>query len=98
MYKLLINLKKKRIIYIGPVPRVQAYIDDGGDYHTMYKLIYQDMQGQYRSDVVEHIKQVRCEESRPLWSEHLSLAVLDCKTLHGRICSAHVAMLGFTFC
>ncbi|KAG7672552.1 hypothetical protein KSW81_001514 [Nannochloris sp. 'desiccata'] len=34
----------------------KAYIDDGGDYHTMYKLVYNDLQGGIQNDVLEHLK------------------------------------------
>jgi hypothetical protein len=34
----------------------KAYIDDGGDYHTMYKLVYNDLQGDVQNDVLEHLK------------------------------------------
>ena len=34
----------------------KAYIDDGGDYHTMYKLVYNDLQGEAQRDVLEHLK------------------------------------------
>jgi len=34
----------------------KAYIDDGGDYHTMYKLVYNDLQGDIQNDVLEHLK------------------------------------------
>lgn len=35
----------------------KAYIDDGGDYHSMYKLLYNDLQGDIQDEVFEHIKQ-----------------------------------------
>ena len=28
----------------GELTRLKAYVDDGGDYHTMYKLCYFDLQ------------------------------------------------------
>jgi hypothetical protein len=34
----------------------KAYIDDGGDYHTMYKLVYNDLQGDVQNEVLEHLK------------------------------------------
>lgn len=34
----------------------KAYIDDGGDYHTMYKLVYNDLQGDIQNEVLEHLK------------------------------------------
>lgn len=34
----------------------KAYIDDGGDYHSMYKLMYNDLQWDIRDQVMEHIR------------------------------------------
>lgn len=34
----------------------KAYIDDGGDYHTMYKLVYNDLQGEIKSQVIKHLQ------------------------------------------
>lgn len=34
----------------------KGYIDDGGDYHTMYKLVYNDLQGDVQNDVLIHLK------------------------------------------
>lgn len=34
----------------------KAYIDDGGDYHSMYKLMYNDLQWDIREQVMEHIR------------------------------------------
>lgn len=34
----------------------KAYIDDGGDYHSMYKLMYNDLQWDIREQVNEHIR------------------------------------------
>ena len=34
----------------------KAYIDDGGDYHTMYKLVYNDLQGELQKEVLAHLK------------------------------------------
>ncbi|GAB4822692.1 hypothetical protein N2152v2_009738 [Parachlorella kessleri] len=34
---------------------LKAYLDDGGDYHTMYKLAYHDLQGSVQKEVLEHI-------------------------------------------
>jgi len=33
----------------------KAYIDDGGDYHSMYKLMHHDLQGDLQNAVFEHI-------------------------------------------
>lgn len=35
----------------------KAYIDDGGDYHTMYKLMYHDLQGDIQHKVLTHIQE-----------------------------------------
>ena len=34
----------------------KAYIDDGGDYHSMYKLMYNDLQWDIREQVEKHIR------------------------------------------
>jgi hypothetical protein len=34
----------------------KAYMDDGGDYHTMYKLMYNDLQGPVQAEVLAHIR------------------------------------------
>jgi hypothetical protein len=34
----------------------KGYIDDGGDYHSMYKLVYNDLQGQAQADVLAHLQ------------------------------------------
>jgi len=34
----------------------KAYIDDGGDYHSMYKLVYNDLQWDVREQVEKHIR------------------------------------------
>lgn len=34
----------------------KAFIDDGGDYHTMYKLVYNDLQGEIRAQVLQHLQ------------------------------------------
>jgi len=34
----------------------KAYIDDGGDYHSMYKLMYNDLQWDVREQVFDHIR------------------------------------------
>ena len=34
----------------------KAYIDDGGDYHSMYKLMYNDLQWEIREQVEKHIR------------------------------------------
>lgn len=34
----------------------KAYIDDGGDYHTMYKLVYNDLQGPVQQQVLQHLQ------------------------------------------
>ena len=34
---------------------LKAYMDDGGDYHTMYKLLYHDLQGSIQKAVADHI-------------------------------------------
>lgn len=34
----------------------KAYIDDGGDYHSMYKLVYNDLQGIERRKVLQHLQ------------------------------------------
>lgn len=34
----------------------KAYIDDGGDYHSMYKLVYSDLQGSERKAVLQHLQ------------------------------------------
>jgi hypothetical protein len=36
--------------------KFKGYIDDGGDYHTMYKLIYNDLQGTIQREVLDHIR------------------------------------------
>ncbi|KAK9825469.1 hypothetical protein WJX81_006378 [Elliptochloris bilobata] len=35
--------------------RLKAFIDDGGDYHTIYKLIYHDLQGALHREAVAHL-------------------------------------------
>ena len=34
----------------------KGYIDDGGDYHTMYKLVYNDLQGEAQKEVLLHLR------------------------------------------
>ena len=34
----------------------KAYIDDGGDYHSMYKLVFNDLQGRERQEVLLHLQ------------------------------------------
>ncbi len=34
----------------------KAYMDDGGDYHTMYKLMYNDLQGPAQAAVFAHLR------------------------------------------
>ncbi|KFM25985.1 hypothetical protein F751_3623 [Auxenochlorella protothecoides] len=35
--------------------RLKAYIDDGGDYHSCYKLMYNDLQGELQQEVLAHV-------------------------------------------
>ncbi|KAL4427949.1 hypothetical protein ABPG75_002038 [Micractinium tetrahymenae] len=34
---------------------LKNYLDDGGDYHTCYKLVYNDLQGALQQQVMEHL-------------------------------------------
>ncbi|KAK9810420.1 hypothetical protein WJX72_010416 [[Myrmecia] bisecta] len=35
--------------------QLKAFLDDGGDYHNVYKLLYSDMQGAYQKELLQHI-------------------------------------------
>ena len=35
---------------------LKGYMDDGGDYHTMYKLMYNDLQGAEQAAVLAHLR------------------------------------------
>lgn len=46
--------------------KFKGYIDDGGDYHTMYKLIYNDLQGSIQREVLDHIRREGLEVMKAL--------------------------------
>lgn len=48
---------------------LKAYIDDGGDYHTMYKLMYHDLQGSIQAAVADHIS----KEGKALVAEYAQI-------------------------
>jgi hypothetical protein len=48
---------------------LKAYIDDGGDYHTMYKLMYHDLQGSIQAAIAEHISR----EGKTLVAEYAQI-------------------------
>ncbi|KAI7837292.1 hypothetical protein COHA_008906 [Chlorella ohadii] len=49
---------------------LKNYLDDGGDYHTCYKLCYNDLQGSLQARVLEHL----AAEGRTVMAEFAALA------------------------
>lgn len=35
--------------------RLKSWVDDGGDYQTLYKMVYNDFQGESQRSVLQHI-------------------------------------------
>ena len=35
--------------------RLKSYVDDGDDYQTLYKMVYNDFQGEIQRSVLQHI-------------------------------------------
>lgn len=35
--------------------RLKSYVDDGDDYQTLYKMVYNDFQGEAQRSVLQHI-------------------------------------------
>lgn len=35
--------------------RLKSYVDDGDDYQTLYKMVYNDLQGEAQRSVLQHI-------------------------------------------
>ncbi|KAK9804158.1 hypothetical protein WJX73_006372 [Symbiochloris irregularis] len=42
--------------FSGDLSRLKALLDDGGDYHTTFKLVYSDLQGNNQKEVKRHMQ------------------------------------------
>ena len=41
--------------YGRELTRLKSYVDDGDDYQTLYKMVYNDFQGDAQRNVLQHI-------------------------------------------